>query len=390
MDAIEKLQILGPAAADECADDVAADGRHLLAPRTPRDLAKCVSHATLPGGRRIPILKTLVSSACENDCRYCAFRSGRDVRRATFSADELARLSDQLWRHGIVKGIFLSSGLVGGGIHTQDSIIATAELLRRKYHFSGYLHAKIMPGADRAQVAETMRWSDRISLNLEAPNANRLSTLAPRKGFSADLLQRLRWAHELATGGSSIGRRPSLTTQFVVGAVGESDLELLLTSSYLYRELGLARTYFSGFNPVPGTPLENQPPIQARREHRLYQASFLLRDYAFDVEELPFGSEGDLPLDTDPKLAWAQTHLLESPVEVNAAERHLLLRVPGIGPTTADRIVQERRKGRLTDVSDLRRLGIVVQRAMPFVLLDGHTAARQLSFWTAGTPLGSS
>ncbi len=390
MDAIEKLQILGPAAADECADDVTADGRHLLAPRAPRDLAKCVSHATLPGGRRIPILKTLVSSACENDCRYCAFRSGRDVRRATFSADELARLSDQLWRHGIVKGIFLSSGLVGGGIHTQDSIIATAELLRRKYHFSGYLHAKIMPGADKAQVAETMRWSDRVSLNLEAPNANRLSTLAPRKGFSADLLQRLRWAHELATGGSSIGRRPSLTTQFVVGAVGESDLELLLTSSYLYRELGLARTYFSGFNPVPDTPLEDQPPIQARREHRLYQASFLLRDYAFDVEELPFGSEGDLPLDTDPKLAWAQTHLLENPVEVNAAERHLLLRVPGIGPTTADRIVQERRKGRLTDVSDLRRLGIVVQRAMPFVLLDGHTAARQLSFWAAGTPFGSS
>lgn len=390
MDAIEKLQILGSAADDECADDVAADGRRLLAPRTPRDLARCVSHATLPGGQRIPILKTLVSSVCENDCRYCAFRAGRDVRRATFSADELARLSDQLWRHGIVKGIFLSSGLVGGGIHTQDSIIATAELLRRKYRFSGYLHAKIMPGADRAQVAETMRWADRVSLNLEAPNANRLSTLAPRKGFSSDLLQRLRWAHELAVGGNSLGRRPSLTTQFVVGAVGESDLELLLTSSYLYRELGLARTYFSGFNPVPDTPLEDQPPIQARREHRLYQASFLLRDYAFDVEELPFGREGDLPLDTDPKLAWAQIHLLESPVEVNAAERHLLLRVPGIGPTTADRIVQERRRGRLTDVSQLRRLGIIVQRAMPFVLLDGHYAPRQLSFWTAGIPLGGS
>ncbi len=388
MNAIEKLQILGPAAADECAEDVAIGGRKLPPPRTPRDLTRCVSHAVLPGGKRIPILKTLVSSACENDCRYCAFRSGRDVRRATFSPDELARLSDELWRSGIVKGVFLSSGLVGGGVHTQDSIIATAELLRRKYHFSGYLHAKIMPGAQRAQVAETMRWADRVSLNLEAPNANRLSTLAPRKGFSSDLLQRLRWAHELATERSGNGRRPSLTTQFVVGAVGESDLELLLTSSYLYRELGLARAYFSGFGPVPGTPLEDLPPIRARREHRLYQASFLLRDYAFDVEELPFGEEGDLPLDRDPKLAWAQTNLLERPVEVNTADRRLLIRVPGIGPVTADRVMQARRKGRLTDASHLRSLGIVVQRAMPFVLLDGHQVPYQLSLWTGSKPLG--
>lgn len=326
------------------------------------------------------MLKTLVSSVCENDCRYCAFRAGRDLRRATFSPDELARLSDQLWRQGIVKGIFLSSGLVGGGSRTQDSIIATAELLRRRYRFTGYLHAKIMPGAEREQIAETMRWADRVSLNLEAPNATRLTVLAPRKGFSADLLQRLRWAHELAEAG--VGRRPSLTTQFVVGAVGESDLELLLTSSYLYRELGLARAYFSGFRPVPDTPLEEQPPILAQREQRLYQASFLLRDYAFDAEELPFGQDGYLPLDIDPKLAWARLNLVERPIEVNSADRTLLLRVPGIGPITADRIVRARRQGRLTDLSHLRSLGIAVQRAAPFVLLDGRQSPRQLVFWT--------
>jgi predicted DNA-binding helix-hairpin-helix protein len=379
VEAIEKLQILGPAAQYEPAEDVGLSGQSLGIPRTPPQLAKCVSHATLPGGKQIPILKTLVSSVCENDCRYCAFRAGRDVRRATFSADELANLSDQLWRQGLVKGVFLSSGVVGGGPRTQDKIIATAELLRRKYRFPGYLHVKIMPGAEHAQVVETMRWADRVSVNLEAPNPARLAELAPRKGFSTDLFERLRWAHELRQAG--VGRRPSITTQFVVGAVGETDLELLLTSAHLYRELGLARAYFSGFSPIPDTPLEEHPPIVLRREQRLYQASFLLRDYGFDVEELPFEGSGNLPLDIDPKLAWARTHLREQPIEVNTADRATLLRVPGIGPTIADRIVRARRQGTLRELSHLRKLGAAPGRMAPFVLLDGHQAPRQLTLW---------
>jgi predicted DNA-binding helix-hairpin-helix protein len=381
MDTIEKLQILGPAAQYEPAEDVNVMGQTSRPPCVPQDLAGAISHATLPGGKRIPMLKTLVSSACEMDCRYCAFRAGRDVRRATFSPDELARLSDQLWRKGLVKGIFLSSGLVGGGPRTQDRIIATAELLRRRYHFSGYLHVKIMPNAERDQVAETMRWANRVSLNLEAPNAERLSALAPRKAFSTALFQRLRWVDDLRR--ASPGRQPSVTTQFVVGAVGESDLELLLTSAYLYRELRLARTYFSGFSPIPHTPLEAQPPIDVQREHRLYQASFLLRDYGFDVEDLPFSQAGSLPLEVDPKLAWARLHLEQDPIEVNTAERTQLLRIPGIGPKSADRILRARRQGRLSDLSHLRTLGIAVKRAAPFVLLDGHRAPRQLTLWGA-------
>lgn len=379
MDAIEKLQILGPAAQYEPAEDVNPVGRKTRPPCVPRDLTGAISHATLPGGKRIPMLKTLLSSACEMDCRYCAFRAGRDVRRATFTPDELAWLSDQLWRKGLVKGIFLSSGLVGGGPRTQDRIIATAELLRRRYRFDGYLHVKIMPNAERDQVAETMRWANRVSLNLEAPNAQRLADLAPRKAYSTALFQRLRWVDDLRR--ASPGRSPSVTTQFVVGAVGESDLELLLTSAYLYRELRLARTYFSGFSPIPQTPLEGLPPINVKREHRLYQASFLLRDYGFDVEDLPFSQRGALPLDVDPKLAWARLHLEEDPIEVNTAERAQLLRIPGIGPKSADRILRARRQGRLSDLSHLRKLGIVVKRVAPFVLLDGHQAPRQLTLW---------
>ena len=385
MEPIDKLRLLGPAAQIEPAEDVALSGRRSPLPSTPRDLTGCISHATLPGGKTVPMLKTLVSSVCENDCRYCAFRAGRDTQRATFSPDELAGLSYRLWQQGLVKGIFLSSGVAGGGVRTQDQIIATAELLRRKYRFPGFLHLKLMPGIEHAQVAETMRWADRVSLNLEAPNARRLSDLAPRKQFSDELLQRLRWAHEIRQSGPGpsgyYGRRASLTTQFVVGAVGEPDLELLLTASFLYRELGLARTYFSGFGPVPGTPLEDHTPINPRREHRLYQASFLLRDYAFDVEELPFTQEGNLPLETDPKLAWARDHLVENPIEVNTADRRLLLRIPGIGPKSADQILHARRQGKLRDLAHLRRLGIAVARVAPIVLLDGTQAPRQLQLF---------
>lgn len=380
MDALQKLQLLGPATRFEPAEEVSPVGYTAPPPRTPKDLEGCISKATLPGGRRIPLLKTLVSSACERDCNYCPFRAGRDFRRATFDVDELADFSAQIHRQGLVKGVFLSSALVGGGVQTQDRIIDSATILRRKYGYRDYLHLKIMPGADRDQVLATMKLADRVSVNLEGPNAKRLAALAPHKRFSEELMQRLRWVHEFRQ--SMPGRAPSVTTQFVVGAVGEPDVELLMTSSYLYREWGLARTYFSGFNPVPNTPLENNPPVQLKREHRLYQASFLLRDYGFDVEELPFAQDGNLPLNKDPKMAWADQNLMHAPIELNTADRDMLLRIPGIGPVSVRRILSARRKGTLRYLSDLSKLGISTKRAAPFILLDGRQSPRQLSFFT--------
>ncbi len=378
---MQKLQLLSPPTRYEPTEEVNAVGQTAAPPRVPKDLVGCISHATLPGGKRIPLLKTLMSSYCEMNCRYCAMRAGRDFRREQFSPDELAHLSVMLYQQGLIEGVFLSSALMGGGPRTQDRILATSEILRQKYRFPGYLHVKIMPNAERDQIVEAMRWADRVSLNLEAPNAQRLQDLAPRKQFSKALFQRLRWIDEVRR--AAPGRTPSATTQFVVGAVGEPDVELLTTTAYLYRELRLARAYFSSFSPVPDTPLAEKPPSSAVREHRLYQASFLLRDYGFDVEELPFSHVGNLPQEEDPKLAWAKLHLSQSPVEVNTADREWLLRIPGIGLKGAARILSARRAGTLREIGDLRKLGIATKRALPFILLDGKSPPRQLTLWSA-------
>ena len=209
------------------------------------------------------------------------------------------------------------------------------DVLRNSLHYRGYVHLKIMPGSERDQVYRAMQLSDRISINLEAPNSRRLADLAPHKVFMEELLQPLRWAEQIRkTQPARLGwngKWPSLVTQFVVGAVGENDLEILSTTSYLIKQLRLARTYFSAFNPVTNTPLENHAPENPWREHRLYQSSFLLRDYGFDLEDMPFTPAGFLPLDVDPKVAWARQNLRD-PIEINQADRRELLRVPGIGP----------------------------------------------------------
>ena len=194
MELLHKLRILAPAAAIEPAEDVDLVGRPLPAPRMPESLSGCLSYATLPGGKRVPQLKTLVSSVCEMNCNYCAFRSGRDIRRATFLPDELAYLSNQVYKQKLVQSVFLSSGMVGGGPRTQDKLLETAEILRRKYRYPGYLHLKIMPNAEKAQIAAAMQWADRLSVNLEAPNTARLADLAPKKSFSNGLMQRLKWS----------------------------------------------------------------------------------------------------------------------------------------------------------------------------------------------------
>jgi len=238
-----------------------------------------------------------------------------------------------------------------------------------------------MPGAEHAQVERSMQLADRVSVNLEAPNSSRLARLAPHKQFMQELLQPLKWVHDIRKNQPAErgwnGRWPSSVTQFVAGGAGESDLELLTATDYLFRHLGLKRTYFSPFSPVAYTPLENQPPTPAIRELRLYQASFLLRDYDFSLEDLPFEPEGWLPIAMDPKQAWAWTHLRHRPIEINRADRGELLRVPGIGPKGADAILRARRSARIRELSTLKILGVLADRAAPYLLLDGHRSPYQ-------------
>jgi len=377
LDTLEKLESLCQQMAIEPAEEVGSMGASPTACGVDPD-AGMIHHAVMPGGKRIALLKTLMTSACERDCYYCPFRAGRDFRRATFSADEMARVFDEMARRGQVEGLFLSSGIAGGGIRTQDRLIAAAEILRRKYNFRGYIHLKVMPGAEEEQIRRAMQLADRVSVNLEAPNTQRLAQLAPHKVFLEELVRPLKLIESIRR---EQGGGPGSTTQFVVGGADETDRELLVTSAQLLREARLARVYFSRFNPVPGTPLENRPPASPMREHRLYQSDFLLRQYGFRFDDLVFDERGNLPLDTDPKVMWARQHLAHTPVELNRAGKSELLRVPGIGPRTVDVILRERRKGRLRDLTDLRKVGVIASRAAPFVLLDGRRPAYQLPLW---------
>lgn len=341
-----------------------------------------IHEAVRPDGKPMRLLKTLLTSACERNCFYCPFRAGRNYRRQTFKPEEMAKTFMDMHRAGVVDGLFLSSGIIKGGVSTQDKLLDAAAILRQKYHFRGYLHLKIMPGTEKEQVRQAMTLADRLSVNLEAPNDRRLLDLAPKKEFVQELLRPLQWIDEIRrTEPDRLGwhgRWPSTVTQFVVGAVGESDLELLTTTEYLHKQLRLRRVYFSAFSPVVNTPLENLPAENPLRQHRLYQTSFLFRDYGFDLEELPFNQQGNLPLEIDPKLAWAQANLRENPVEVNAASPEELLRVPGVGPKSAQTIVAARRQGTLRDERDLHQLGISTKRMKPFVLLDGQRPSYQL------------
>jgi predicted DNA-binding helix-hairpin-helix protein len=385
MDSIDRLQLLSEQMELEPAEEhIGNASRPACFTPKQRD-AVFVHPAQLPNGQTIKLLKTLLTSACERDCFYCPFRAGRDFRRATFKPQEFANVFMELNRKGIAEGTFLSSGIAGSGMRTQDQLLDTADILRNKLGFRGYIHLKIMPGAEQTQVERAMQLADRVSINLEAPNTDRLAKLAPHKQFLDELLQPLRWIEEIRKSQPAYkgwnGRWPSTTTQFVVGGADESDLELLTTTAWLNKNVRLKRAYFSAFNPIADTPFENKTATDPLREHRLYQASFLLRDYGFDLEDMPFMDNGFLPLHSDPKMAWAQLNLKDHPIEINRAERRDLIRIPGIGPKGVEAILRARRINKLNDLSTLRKLGIAVERSLPFILLNGKRAANQLSLF---------
>jgi predicted DNA-binding helix-hairpin-helix protein len=340
--------------------------------------------AVMPGGRRIPLLKTMLTTACERDCLYCPFRAGRDARRVTFRPEELARAFHGVYARHLVDGLFLTTGMIGGGLCTQDRLLDVADILRNRLGYAGYLHLKVMPGVERDQVLQAMRLADRVSVNLEAPTPGHLRRLAPHKAFEPELLEPLRWIEDIrrtlpAHMGWG-GHWPSSTTQFVVGPAGESDLDLLATTAGLLRVQNIRRSYFMAFQPIAGTPLEDLPPEEPLREHRLYQSFFLLRDYGFELEDLCFTPDGRLPMDQDPKQVYAQEHLSHTPTDLNRASGEELLRVPGIGPRGAAAILACRQQGsRIRDLSDLSRLKIVAERAAPFITLDGRRPSWQPS-----------
>ncbi len=354
------------------------------AKRSPRNAARShVYHAAVPGGT-VPLFKVLLTNVCVNDCAYCANQSGRDTPRSSFLPEELARLFMEMYQRRRVKGLFLSSGVADNPSRTQESMIKVVEILRHRYTFDGYIHLKILPGAPADAVEAGCRLATRVSLNMEAPSAHHMARLSSRKNLHRDIVERMRWVKE--TREANQGMVPSgQTTQFVVGAAGESDREILQTTAALYSEMDLRRVYFSAFRPVSRSPLEGVGAAPPVREHRLYQADWLLRVYRFPMREveLALGQKGNLSRGVDPKLAIAQHQPWLFPVDINTAEYGLLLRIPGIGPVSASRIIEARRDHSVCSVAQLRKMGVATKRALPYIWFQGMLPTeKQGSFLT--------
>jgi predicted DNA-binding helix-hairpin-helix protein len=372
-----KIALLGQAAQNDLCNACGTKAN-----RTLDDIGRWIYPAVMPDGRRVSLLKVLQTNVCDQNCYYCANRSGRDVPRASFKPEELAQSFDLIQRSGRAFGLFLSSGLCGNAGTASERMLATVELLRKRYDFKGYVHFKLLPGVDDAVIEAARRIAQRVSVNLEAPNRERLQTLSGSKRFTSDLLVPLKRANSLR---HQLGLPVSMTTQLVVGGANESDREILSTAATLYRQLHLARTYYSAFQPIPDTPLENHQATPAWREHRLYQADFLLRCYGFRYQELVFDDAACLAREADPKTAWAWAHPERFPIEVNRVSEQELLRVPGIGPRSAKRIIDWRRQSTLRELGQIQLAGADAKRAAPFILFDGHKPPYQLPLWSQQT-----
>ena len=340
------------------------------------------------GGKSVRLLKVLQTNICEFDCFYCEHRAGRDVPRTYVSPEELAQTFMMLHRKRLVDGLFLSSGITKKVDTMQERMVQTAEILRNRHQFKGYIHLKIMPGAGMNAVERTMQLANRVSLNLEAPTPQHLARLSAKKDFLDGILTRMVWVKRMKDSHPNLIPAGQIT-QFVVGAAGESDLDLLSATDQLYKQVGLRRAYFSAFSPVPDTPLDHLPATPLLRQNRLYQADWLMRFYGFSFSELVFNEEGRLPLEMDPKMAWATSHPEWFPMEIKTAPYEMLVRVPGIGPLSAKRIVELRRSSVITDPRQLTKLGVIAKRAASFLLFNGRIFAtpapsrpRQMNLWS--------
>ncbi len=339
-----------------------------------------ICHSFASDGRCISLLKILLTNDCIYDCKYCKNRVSNDVPRATFTPEEICRLTIGFYRRNYIEGLFLSSGVIKNPHYTMELILETVRLLREKYDFKGYIHVKSIPGADEDLILRTGYYADRMSCNLELPTAEGLKKLAPNKTRQL-ILQPLRRVQK-----GILQNKEELTiyrhtpkfvpagqsTQVIVGATPESDYEIISVAEAMYKKFSLRRVFYSAYIAVNKDELlpavDTKPPLL--REHRLYQADWLMRFYGFRADELLSEQHASFNIALDPKCDWALRHLDQFPVEINKASYEMILRVPGIGVTGARRICRARRYA-ILDFNDLKRMGIVLKRAMYFITCSG-------------------
>lgn len=401
MDTVEKLRVLADAAKYDVACTSSGIDRRAKAGELGNTTSAGICHAFTADGRCITLLKVLMTNACAYDCAYCVNRRSNDTPRVAFSPRELADLTVAFYRRNYIEGLFLSSGVLRDPDFTMELVVRTLEILRFEHRFRGYVHAKAVPGADPALLDRLGHLADRVSVNLELPSRESLSLLAPDKSRH-DVLSPMRQIHgSIAEDADtrSIMRRTGVylqktppakkarafapagqSTQMIVGATPESDWQILNLSAALYRSFELKRVFFSAYVPVvEDWRLPSSPAIQLTREHRLYQADWLMRFYRFDVSEIIDESHPFLDLLVDPKANWALNHLDFFPVEVNTAPYAALLRVPGIGVRGAKAIVRARKASCLRE-RELRKLGIAFKRARYFITCAGVYQGRGVLF----------
>jgi putative DNA modification/repair radical SAM protein len=342
-----------------------------------------ICHSYTPDGRCVSLLKILLTNYCIYDCLYCINRISSDVRRARFTVDEVVRLTLDFYRRNYIEGLFLSSGIIRNPDYTMEQVVAVARTLRQEHAFRGYIHLKTIPEASPALIEEAGRWADRISINIELPTEASLAELAPEKNLQrtraamAGIKERIDEAKTARRKSrKALGFAPAgQSTQMIVGATDTSDAAILEQASSLYSQHKLRRVYYSAFSPIPDASSKLPaiaPPLV--REHRLYQADWLVRFYEFQVHELTSAAAPNLDLVIDPKLAWALRNRHLFPVDLNKAPRQLLLRVPGVGTKSVERILKVRRWHKIR-LEDLPRLHLSVKKVLPFIVTADHNSA---------------
>lgn len=373
MDLEQKLELLAPAARFDACGTFAQQGRRYKPAAAHKAAWEQGGIAADGDGRGNTVFRVLMSSQCQWNCAYCPLRSGNDTPRAALEPEELVRLFLPRYESGAVGGLFLSTGVDGGLHESLGKMLDAVELLRTHHSYTGYVHLKVLPGTSYGDIERAAGLVDRLSLNLEAPSAEHLARISPERNWRDDLVERLMWARAW----QRAGKLPSgLATQFVVGAAGEGDRDLLGTGTWLYQELGLRRVYFGAFRPAGGTPMAEADGTPLLRVRRLGEADWLVRHYGFGVHELPFDRGANLPLHLDPKLAWALAHPEQFPIELNSAAPETLLRVPGLGPISVQRILRLRKLHPFRDPTHLKGLGGIAARARDFVTFDGRFFGR--------------
>jgi len=356
-------------------------------------------------GGPIKLLRILMTNACALNCHYCPMRRDRAMRRTLLKPEELVRIFLGALRRGWCEGLFITTGIPARPEKVTDDLIAVLELLRVRHRFTGYIHVKLVPGAEDAQIERITALATRVSVNLEAACGDTLERVAPEKQLARTLvtLERARRVvvanrAEERAGRPRDERQPGgvagMTMQFVVGATPDSDRTIMERVTSLYAGGGIHHAHFSAFRPIRDTPMEGAPAAPVLREHRLYQADWLLRTYGFAPNEVVYGENGNLPLEVDPKTAWALAHPAQFPVDVSSASYEQLVRVPGVGPKSARRIVNERRGTLIRGLADLRRFGVVTARAGGFLTLRGRRLqavrwSQQLGLWRAEDEVGA-